>query len=156
MASSLVGLAAIAYGTDALGDGEKGVHIRVYYMSEYRPPQDTVCLLKSLTDMDTGKVEELANDGNWHKGDMHISDTNLSTRLAAVAYYSDKQTQIRVYYQGRDMTLKEHCHNNKGWFSGQLAPRYNFIRLVLIEIRRRRARLWDGGGSEFPQRCRLQ
>ena len=124
-----------------LGAGEKGVHIRVYCLSEYRPPQDTVRLLKSLTDLETSKVEELANDGNWHKGDMHISDADLGTGLAAVAYYSEEQTQIRVYYQAEDVTLKEHCHNNKGWFSGQLAPQYNPICLLLIEIRRRRAQL---------------
>lgn len=35
-ATPAAGLAAVVYGSDVLGHGEKGVHIRVYYQGEYR------------------------------------------------------------------------------------------------------------------------
>jgi hypothetical protein len=34
-ATPAAGLAAIAYGSDVLGAGEKGVHIRVYYQGQF-------------------------------------------------------------------------------------------------------------------------
>jgi hypothetical protein len=97
------GLAAIAYGSDVLGAGENGVHIRVYYQ-----------------EAKTNDVAELANDGYWHAGELRIADALGATNLAAVAYYFQNQTQIRVYYQNRDLYIKEHGHNNSGWFKGEL------------------------------------
>ena len=112
------GLAAIAFGSDVLGSGEKGVHIRVYCQGEYRLPPQITHLLKYLAEAGTNNVIELANDGYWHAGDMRISDAHVATGLAAVTYYFQEQTQIRVYYQSRDLSLKEHGHNNRGWFTG--------------------------------------
>jgi len=104
-ATPAAGLAAIAYGSDVLGAGEKGVHIRVYYQ-----------------EAGSNIVKELANDGSWHTGDMQITDALGATDLAAVAYYFQNQTQIRLYYQNRDLALKEHGHNNSGWFPGAFNP----------------------------------
>ena len=64
-------------------------------------------------------LKELANDGYWHQGDMEVNDAIGGTSVAAVAYYFQDQTQIRVYYQSRNLSLKEHGHNNSGWFEGQ-------------------------------------
>jgi hypothetical protein len=104
-ATPAAGLAAIAYGSDVLGAGEKGVHIRVYYQ-----------------EAGSNIVKELANDGSWHTGDMQITDALGATNLAAVSYYFQNQTQIRVYYQDRNLFLKEHGHNNSGWFPGAFNP----------------------------------
>jgi hypothetical protein len=76
--------------------------------------------LTHLTEAGSNNVKELANDGSWHTGDMQITDALGATSLAAVAYYFQNQTQIRVYYQNRELALKEHGHNNSGWFPGQL------------------------------------
>jgi len=102
-ASPASGLAAIAYGSDVLGAGEKGVHIRVYYQ-----------------EASTNDVAELANDGYWHAGELRIPEALGATKLAAVAYYFQDQTQIRLYYQDRGLYIKEHGHNNSGWFKGAL------------------------------------
>lgn len=99
------GLAAVVFGSDVLGHGEKGVHIRVYY-------QDATTL----------KVQELANDGSWVKGQLEITDSLGGTDLAAVAYYFQNQTQLRVYYQDRGLFLREYAHNNNGWFKGDFNP----------------------------------
>lgn len=104
-ATPAAGLAAIAYGSDVLGAGEKGVHIRVYYQ-----------------EAGSHIVKELANDGSWHTGEMQINNALGATNLAAVSYYFQNQTQIRVYYQDRDLNVKEHGHNNKGWFTGAFNP----------------------------------
>jgi len=116
-ATPAAGLAAVAYGSDVLGAGEKGVHIRVYYQ-----------------EAGTNTVKELANDGYWHSGDMQITDALGATSLAAVAYYFQSQTQMRVYYQARDLTLKEHCHNNSGWFPGGFNPGKMTARTPLCAI----------------------
>jgi hypothetical protein len=102
-ASPASGLAAIAYGSDVLGAGEKGVHIRVYYQ-----------------EASSNDIAELANDGYWHAGELRIADALGATKLAAVAYYFQNQTQIRVYYQDRGLYIKEHGHNDSGWFKGAL------------------------------------
>jgi len=99
------GLAAIIYGALQLGDGEEGDHIRVYYQ-----------------DYETQAIKELANDGYWHQGDLHVDNAYGGTSLAAVTYYFQHQTQIRVYYQNKSLELKEYGHNNKGWFAGAFNP----------------------------------
>lgn len=66
---------------------------------------------------------------------MRVSDALSPTSLAAVGYYFQNQTQIRVYCQARDMSLRERVHNTNRWFSGQLTSWYNPFCLVLIEIR---------------------
>jgi len=45
-----------------------------------------------------------------------------ATDLAAVTYFFQDQTQIRVYYQAIDLSLKEHGYNNSGWFPGAFNP----------------------------------
>ena len=89
-------------------------------------PLHAVHLLIHLVEPETNNVVELANDGYWHTGDMRIGDALGATDLAAVAYYFQNQTQIRVYYQARDLSLKEYGHNNSGWFKGQLVTRVWF------------------------------
>ena len=76
-----------------------------------------------MAEAGSNTVAELANDGYWHAGEMRIADALGATALAAVSYYFQDQTQIRVYYQGRDLFLKEYCHNNRGWFAGLLITR---------------------------------
>jgi hypothetical protein len=76
--------------------------------------------LTHLTEAGSNNVKELANDGYWHAGDAQITDALGATSLAAVAYYFQNQTQIRIYYQNRELALKEYGHNNSGWFPGQL------------------------------------
>ena len=117
-ATPAAGLAAVVFGSDVLGSGPKGVHIRVYYQGKYLLSPYTAHVLKYLAEAGTNTVLELANDGHWHTGDMRIAGALGATGLAAVTYYFQDQTQIRVYYQARDLSLKEHCYNNRGWFPG--------------------------------------
>jgi hypothetical protein len=104
-AAAASGLTAIVFGSDVFGHGPKGLHIRVYYQ-----------------EAGSNTIAELANDGSWHTGDMRISDAIGDTYIAALAYWFQDQTQIRVYYQDRDHCLKEYCHNNDGWFQGGFNP----------------------------------
>ena len=50
---------------------------------------------------------------------MKIKDAIQGSGLSAVTYAGDGFVQIRVYYQAADHSLKEYCHNNKGWFTGK-------------------------------------
>jgi len=93
------GLAAVVY-----GDDKGGVHLRVYYQA------------------DSHVVAELANDGAWHHGELNLTGALPGTNLAAVAYNFQSQSQIRLYYQAADLSLKEHGHNNSGWFAGGFNP----------------------------------
>ena len=116
-ASPTAGLAATLHSA-----GDKGFHhIRVYYQGQYRlsPPHATH-LLKHPAEPETGIIAELVNDGQWHSGDLSIPDALSGTNLAVVSYYFQDQTQIRVYYQARDLSLKEYGRNKNGWFEGQL------------------------------------
>ena len=85
------------------------------------PSPNTTHLLNHPTDATTNKVEELANDGSWYKGKLEITDALGATALAAVAYWFQNQTQIRVYYQDRGLSLREYGYNNSGWFKGRSA-----------------------------------
>ena len=78
-----------------------------------------VCLLKRPIESGTGTVKELANDGSWYTGALNISGAMGCTSLAAVTYFFQNETQIRVYYQAMDLTLKEYGYNNGSkWFQG--------------------------------------
>ena len=74
--------------------------------------------LKHAVEAGSHTVKELANDGHWHHGDLGIKNAFGGTSLAAVTYYFDRQTQIRVYYQDKNLGLKEYGHNSGRWFEG--------------------------------------
>jgi hypothetical protein len=101
------GLAATVHGLMELGGGDEGEHIRVYYQ-----------------EAGSHTIKELANDGNWQNGDLNIKNAFGGTSLAAVTYFFDRQTQIRVYYQAKNLCLKEYGHNGSGWFEGGFNPGY--------------------------------
>ena len=62
---------------------------------------------------------ELCNDGDWYKCSLDLPDALDGTSIAAVAYNWSSQPHIHVYYQAEDLSLREHCHNNSGWYPGQ-------------------------------------
>jgi len=100
------GLAAVVFGAKEPAGGAAGEHIRVYYQES-----------------GTNIVKELANDGSWYTGGLHVSGALGCTSLAAVAYYFQDQTQLRVYYQAQDLNLKEYGYNkSKDWFQGAFNP----------------------------------
>lgn len=113
-------------------------------------------LLKHLAEPDTEIVAELANDGSWYDGALQIPDALGATDLAAVAYYFQDQTQIRVYYQARDLSLREYGWNKGGWFKGRLISRFNLSCVVLIGTFQRRIQPWTTNGSHSSQCCRLR
>ena len=51
-------------------------------------------------------------------GEMQIKDAIEGTGIASVTYVATNIRQIRVYYQNTDLRLREYCHNNRGWFTG--------------------------------------
>lgn len=100
------GLAAVVFGKDIDGHGAAGVHIRVYYQES-----------------GTTTVRELGNDGSWYNGALSISGAAGPTGLAAVAYWFQNETQLRVYYQAQDLSLKEYGYNEGSkWFQGGFNP----------------------------------
>jgi hypothetical protein len=61
----------------------------------------------------------LGNDGSWYNGALNVSGAVGCTSLAAVAYYFQNETQLRVYYQAADLSLKEYGFNEGSkWFQG--------------------------------------
>jgi hypothetical protein len=77
-------------------------------------------ILKHPKEAGTDVIAEAANDGYWHAGQLRLSGAIGGTQLAAVAYFFQSQQQLRVYYQAQDLTLREHGHNDGGWFTGRL------------------------------------
>jgi hypothetical protein len=78
-----------------------------------------VHLLKLPEESGSNAVKELGNDGGWYNGALNVSGAVGSTSLAAVAYYFQEQTQLRVYYQAADLTLREYGYNGGSeWFQG--------------------------------------
>lgn len=55
---------------------------------------------------------------------MCIEDAVEGTGIAAVNYIQDDFIQIRLYYQSKDLYLKEYCHNNEGWFTGKFLSQF--------------------------------
>ena len=76
------------------------------------------CVLKHREEPVTNVVAALVNNGHWNKGKLRLSGALGGTSLAAVAYHQGEE-QIRLYYQAADLSLKEHCHNAKGWHPGR-------------------------------------
>ena len=93
-------------------------------------------LLKRPTDATTNRIEELANDGSWHKGTLEITNALGATDIAAVAYYAQDNTHIRLYYQDRGLMLRERgWRSNAGWFTGEsITPEQScLVSLILTE-----------------------
>ncbi|SJL14340.1 uncharacterized protein ARMOST_17796 [Armillaria ostoyae] len=93
-AATNTSIAAIQYGDDC-----GGVHIRVY-----------------CQELASGAIKELCNDGYWFRG-ATLPVTLSGSSLAAVAYWC----QLRVYYQTDDLSIEEHCIDERSkWFPGEL------------------------------------
>jgi len=75
--------------------------------------------LKPLEEPDSLVIGELCNDGHWFKGELRLPGTLDGTSIAATTYNWSNQTQVRLYYQAEDLSLREHCYDNKGWYPGQ-------------------------------------
>ena len=113
-ANPLSSLAAIAY------VDQEGIHLRVYYQGECNLSPSNCPPVETAKEAKTSIIKELAYDGSWYTGEMQIKDPVEGTGLAAVTYAADGFRQIRVYYQTfEELYLKEYCHNNKGWFTGE-------------------------------------
>ncbi|OJA19207.1 hypothetical protein AZE42_06768 [Rhizopogon vesiculosus] len=83
------------------GDDQGGVHIRVY-----------------CQELASNTIKEFCNDGYWFRGT--ILPVALSgSSLAAVTYWWNG-LQMRLYYQDDDLSIKEHCLDERGWFPGKL------------------------------------
>ena len=82
-------------------------------------PQNTTHLLKHLEEARSRAIGELCNDGGWHKGSLYLPGALDGTSIAATTYNLDDQTQIHIYYQDEDLSLREHCHNGEEWSRGQ-------------------------------------
>jgi len=111
-AARVSSLSAVVY------DDGKGVHLRVYYQTA-----------------DSHVIAELANDGFWHAPEELLLAGALSgTGIAVVSYDFQNQRQLRLYYQAADLSLKEHCRNNSGWFAGVFNPGKATCRTPLCAI----------------------
>ena len=97
-------------------------------------------ILKHPKEAGTDVIAEAANDGYWHAGQLRLSGAIGGTQLAAVAYFFQSQQQIRVYYQAQDLTLREHGHNDGGWFTGRLILQVWFHPSSSDRISKRRIR----------------
>lgn len=121
-ATPAAGLAAIVF--DAKTPHSGGVvSIHVFFQGEDRLPPYAARVLKYLAAAETGQILELIYDGfegSWVRGQMHIEEPIDATGLAAVAYHTQSQRQIRVYYQNRDLSLREWCYTDGDWYPGQL------------------------------------
>ena len=96
-----------------------GVHIRVYCQGEYHLSLKGHLFIEYLKGAGSRAIRELCNDGHWFNGSLDLPDALDGTTIAAVAYNWGGRTNIRVYYQAEDLSLREHCHDNKGWYPGQ-------------------------------------
>ena len=114
-ASPLSRLGAIIY------QDQEGNHLRVYYQGEWNLSPSRHAFVETAEEDKTNIVRELAYDGKWHMGEMQIKTATVGTGIASVTYVADNMRQIRVYYQSSDLSLREYCHNNKGWFAGKFA-----------------------------------
>lgn len=76
-------------------------------------------LLRRPVESGSTTVKELGNDGSWYNGALSVSGAAGPTSLAAVAYWFQNETQLRVYYQAQDLSLKEYGYNEGSkWFQG--------------------------------------
>lgn len=77
-------------------------------------------LLKHSEEPGTNVIAELADDtGSWSNTKLRLAGAFSGTSLTAVLFTAHEEVNTRLYYQAKDLSLKEHCHNNKGWFIGQ-------------------------------------
>jgi len=95
-----------------------GVHVRVYYQRENYLSSNAIHLLKHREEAGSQAIKELCHDGlNWYEGALCLPGAFGGTSIAAVVCHLDGQ--LRVYYQTEDLSLREHCHDSKGWWPGQ-------------------------------------
>ncbi|KAK0438157.1 fungal fucose-specific lectin-domain-containing protein [Desarmillaria tabescens] len=97
-AATNTSIAAMQY-----GDDRGGVYIRVY-----------------CQELGSGAIKEFCNNGYWFRG--ATLPVALSGSSLAAVVYSWNGLQLRVYYQTDDLSIKEHCINDKSgeWFPGKL------------------------------------
>ena len=77
--------------------------------------------LKCPTEPQSDNIKELAYDEGkgWYQGALNVPSAYAGTKLAAVTYFFQGQTQIRVYYQEKSLALKEFGWDGTKWFQGQ-------------------------------------
>ena len=66
-------------------------------------------------------IRQLIFDGaSWRKGKLDIGGSLADTSLSAVAYYYGGQDHTRVFYQAKDLSLKDHHFTDESqWQAGQ-------------------------------------
>jgi hypothetical protein len=105
-------------------DQNGGIQIHVFYQGEYRLFQYAIDLLKCLEeDGTTRTVKELIHYGGqddiWSAGDLALEGSLADTNLSAVTYLNiNEKIQTCLYYQARDLSLKDHVYI-EGWGPGQ-------------------------------------
>ena len=78
----------------------------------------SICLNR-VEDKKTNIIAELTNEsGSWRATKLPIAEAIEDTSLAAVSYTSNGKSNIRLYYQAEDLSLKEYRHDGEKWFPG--------------------------------------
>ena len=77
--------------------------------------------MKWLEEPESQAIVELRHDGYWTKGG-RLLDALDGTSIAAVAFNWNGGVSMSVYYQAKDLSLKDHCYDSgRGWYPGQFA-----------------------------------
>lgn len=88
-----------------------------------------------------------------------MTDALEGTSIAVAAYHAfDPQgkieTQIRVYYQTEDLSIKEHWYSNGWWSEGKsVGPSCNLVHLIVVKPSERRICIWHCTSGTDPHRC---
>jgi len=89
----------------------------------YSDHQGRPCIRVYYQDAETNSILEFVNDGYWHPGVLNLGDALGGTNIAAVSIDHENQTQFHVYYQAKDLSLKEHHRSTRdGWSEGDFNP----------------------------------
>ena len=98
--------------------------VHIYYQAidprEYRSSWFTICLLNHPEETQARSIRQLVFDGtHWHKRNLQLRGSLADTSLAVVAYIYGGETHIRVFYQAKNLSLKDHLFNESGWKAAQ-------------------------------------